>query len=569
MGEETAATSQGGLELELQKAREQVAQLRLDLERERASRADLAQSLREAEERTQSLYDKAPVMLHSIDRQGRLLSVSDHWLAVLGYTRSEVLGRRSTEFLTAESQRYARETILPDYFQTGFCTDVPYQMQTKSGEVRDVLLSAIAERDAEGQIARSFAVINDVTERKQIEEEFHRAQKLESLGVLASGVAHDFNNLLVGIYGFLDLALVELPDGATARDYVFEAKTAAGHATELVAQLLAYAGKGATAKQAVDLNEVVAGMTDLLRTSASKKITIDTDLEHGLPNVHADVSQMRQIVLNLVTNAAQAIGDVPGRITVRTSTSCGRCPTGEPACKRAPRQLISLQVEDTGPGLEPTLRDRVFDPFFTTKPGGNGLGLAAVHGILHGHGGTVWVESEPGQGSTFCACLPVQASEASPGQTQPAPSGQTQPAAPARTPTPHAQAAPSTAWTGTGLVLLADDESVVRRVGQRMLERLGFEVVSVTDGEEAVAALEARGAEVRCAVIDYSMPTMNGTETFHALRALQPELPVVLATGYARPETIDALLEAGLAACIQKPYALDELRRVLRLALGD
>jgi PAS domain S-box-containing protein len=520
---------------------EELQAARRELNAERQARRGLEESLRLSEERYQALYKHAPVMLHSIDRDGLLISVSDRWLEVLGYERDEVLGRRSTEFLSVDSQRYARETVLPDYFRTGICRDVPYQFLTKSGEVREILLSAIAERDAQGQHMRSFAVLIDITERKRIEQEFHRAQKLESLGVLASGIAHDFNNLLVGIYGFLDLALLELDQDSKSHGFVGEAKKAAQHSADLIAQLLTYAGRGRTQMGPVDLNGLIEGMTDLLRTSASKKIRLRFEPTAGLPATQGDATKLRQIVMNLVTNAAQAIGEVPGEIVVSTALS-GACPDSPGG------EHLSLRVKDTGPGLDEETRARIFDPFFTTKDSGSGLGLAAVHGIVRSHGGTIRVDSEPGEGSCFCICLPL----AKPRGTVPARG-------------PHL----SSDWQGRGTLLLVDDEPAVRRVAEAMLVQLGFDVLTATDGANALEMFQAHQAQITGVLLDYKMPHMDGEEVFHKLLELQPDLTVVLSSGYTAQQTTERLASEGLAGFIQKPYELEGLRRALSEALGQ
>jgi len=313
--------------------------------------------------------------------------------------------------------------------------------------------------------------------------------------------------------------------------------------------MLAYAGKGRFVVQALDLNAVIREMTHLLDVSISKKVALRYRLADNLPAVEADASQMRQVIMNLITNASEAIGERSGVISITTAAmECDREYLSEMPYAEGlePGPYVSVEVADTGCGMDEATKARIFDPFFTTKFTGRGLGLAAVLGIVRGHRGAVKVYSEPGQGSTFKVLLPASAQ---PAQEESARAG-------------------TGGWKGSGKALLVDDEETVRVVGQRMLERLGFEVVCAGNGAEALAIFRERPGDFVCVILDLTMPHMDGEETFRELRRVRPDVCVVLSSGYNEQEVTQRFAGKGLAGFIQKPYQIDALAQALRKALG-
>ncbi|MBS3821594.1 MAG: response regulator, partial [Phycisphaerae bacterium] len=401
----------------------------------------------------------------------------------------------------------------------------------------------------------------DVTEhvlaerqRRELEAQVQHAQKLESLGVLAGGIAHDFNNLLVAMLGNADLALMELDESSSARLGIEEVKKAALRASDLTNQMLAYSGRGSFAIRPLDLNDLVRQMAHLLEVSISKKTVLRFDLDPALCRFQADASQIQQVVMNLITNAADAIGTERGTITLRTEVrQVGRA---ELAGSYVDDDLqagryVCLEVEDTGCGMTAEQQRRVFEPFFTTKFTGRGLGLAAVLGIVRGHGGAIQIDSTLDRGTTFRILLPAHEEVADP----------------ARASIEAEAATPESNWQATGTVLLVDDQVAVRTVAKAMLKRLGFDVVEAEDGSVAVEAYRRQSEQIDVVLLDMTMPNMAGPETLRQLLQIDPAVRVVLCSGYSEHEAATHPELSGARAFLHKPFRYDHLASSLRKAI--
>ncbi len=388
-------------------------------------------------------------------------------------------------------------------------------------------------------------------ERQDMERRMLHVQKLESLGVLAGGMAHDFNNILMAVLGHADLALAKLPAHAPARDHLEAIVTASRQASDLSRQMLAYSGRGRFIIEPIQLSDLVAEMAHLLKAAISKKALFNLKLEKGLPRVEGDATQLRQVLMNLITNASEAIGDRSGVITLCTGAMhCGRSYlTAATMDDDLPEGLyVYMEVSDTGCGMDRNTLQRIYEPFFSTKFTGRGLGMAAVLGIVRGHNGAIRVYSEVGKGTTFKVLLPAAPLAEESAETAP-------------------QAA--SAWSGGGRVLLVDDEETLRALGRAMLERLGFEVVTASDGREAVALYRQHRDEIDLVLLDLTMPHMDGEEAFRELRQINPEVRVVLCSGYTEQDVTARFAGKGLAGFIQKPYTLQDLSERLRSCLAS
>ena len=388
--------------------------------------------------------------------------------------------------------------------------------------------------------------------RQRLEKQVQYAQRLESLGVLAGGIAHDFNNLLVAIMGNTDLALMDLPQYSPVKQRLEDVRATAVKAADLTSQMLAYSGKGRFAVQPVAINELIREMSNLLAISMSKKAVLRFNFAENLPSVVADPSQMRQVVMNLITNASEAIGDKSGIVSIST----GLFHADEQYLAETylhdrlqPGYYVNLEVADTGCGMTPSVREKIFDPFFTTKFTGRGLGLAAILGIVRGHGGAIKVYSEEGKGTTFKILFPAS-SEA-------AVSAATGALEPVRN------------WKGSGTLLVVDDEEAVRNVARMMLERVGFTVLTAADGRAGLEVFQQRADEIAGVLLDLTMPHMNGEEAFRGMRRIRADVPVILASGYSEQDTSAQFAGKGIAGFIQKPFRFEKLIEQFRLVLQN
>ncbi len=502
-----------------------------------------------------NLFDQAPVAYQSLDNNGIFREVNRSWLDMLGYReKTEVIGKPFTAFVHPKWLDRVKEDF-PKLKQQGAISGVEYKLIRKDGMFVDVSINGRISYDTNGAVKQTHCLLQDVTdtkraedERKKIEEQMRHVQKLESLGVLAGGIAHDFNNLLMVILGNADLALSELSPVSPARENILAIEKAARRSAELCKQMLAYAGKGRFVVQAVNLSEIIEAMIQMLEVSVSKKNVLKYHLAPNLPLVEADISQVRQVIMNLVINAAEAIGERSGVISITSGAM--ECDTAYLANTFVYEQHLPegvycyIEVADTGCGMDDEIKSRLFDPFFTTKFTGRGLGMSAVLGIARSHRGAIKVYTESGRGSTIKVLFPAM------------PASDRQP-----------RAIPSyadPAFAGKTL-LLVDDEETVRTVGRQMLERMGFVVIPAGDGREALDVFRKQADILDCVIMDLTMPHMDGEEAFREMRRIRNDVQVVLSSGYHEQEVTQRFTGKGLAGFIQKPYTMSALRDALQV----
>jgi two-component system, cell cycle sensor histidine kinase and response regulator CckA len=426
------------------------------------------------------------------------------------------------------------------------------------GEVRYFDTVKTPMRDDQGEVVGLLGVARDVTERKraednrlELERQFQHVQKLESLGVLAGGIAHDFNNLLTSILGYADLARIDLPTGSQVAGYIEQVVAGARQAASLTQQMLAYSGKGRFVVEPLCLSREVQDMTRLLEISITKKCVLKYEFFPDLPSIDADQAQIRQIIMNLVLNASDAIGEASGMIAISTGAmACDRKYLSETYLDESLEEglYVFLEVSDNGSGMDKATRRRIFDPFFTTKFTGRGLGLAAVLGIVRGHRGAIRVYSEEKRGTTFKVLFPAS--------NQPTASTST------------SEATATEEWRSSGTVLVVDDEESVRGLASAMLERMGFQVLLAGDGREGVEVFRSEAERLRLVLLDMAMPHLNGEEAFRAMRQLH-NVRTILCSGYNEQAATNRFAGKGLAGFLQKPYRYEQLQATVRTALGE
>ncbi len=419
-----------------------------------------------------------------------------------------------------------------------------------------VLVNGYPVLDEQGELEQMIVSFVDITSlrkaeeaRRRLEAQILHAQKLESLGVLAGGIAHDFNNLLMGILGNAELAIAETPQGNRVRECLDAIERTCTRASDLCRQMLAYSGKGRFRVEIMDLSGLVSEMGHLLEVSVSKKVRLVYELSRDLPHVEGDTAQIQQVVMNLITNASEAFGDASGTVHISTGVVDEDDPRRRELIETAAEPAttyVYLEVCDNGCGMDAETRDRIFDPFFSTKFTGRGLGLAAVQGIVRGHSGAIDVQTEEDKGTTVCVLLPATA------KTQRPPAGK-------RTAPPEPQQG--------GTVLLVDDEKIIRTTTSRILEQLGYDVITAVDGVEAVDMFRESSDSIICVVLDLTMPRMGGERALREMRKVRDDVPVILTSGYNEQEVTQMFTGQGLAGFLQKPFRVAELADMLRKVL--
>ena len=521
------------------------------------TRHRMEQELKASESRLRAIIEHALDLVVILDASGRVAYASPSAARILGYRSGERLGTLASDLMHPGDLPLFHQVLAELVAQPGSTRTMEIRVLHQDGSPR--LMEAISHNALEVPGVHGIVVnARDITDRRQAELErqamevqVQQTQKLESLGVLAGGIAHDFNNLLMGIMGQAGLALMETPQDHPVRRRLHQIEVAAARASELTNQLLAYSGRGRFMVEPISLSRLVEEMDSLLETVISKKAHVDLRFAPDLPPIEADPSQIRQVVMNLLTNASDALGDRSGRITV--ATGCMRTGSLTPCLAGTPPEgeSVFLEVSDTGSGMDEATLRRIFDPFFTTKFTGRGLGLAAVLGIVRGHHGAIQVDSEPGRGTTFRLLFPRSA-KAMP----------LEPAVSAADPT----------YASHGTILIVDDEEAVRAVAGSALERCGFTVQMAVNGREGLRRFREDPAAIRAVVLDLTMPIMGGEEVLAELRrggGPGATVPVLLSSGYSSTDLSEGLQRQGPLQFIQKPYGPGDLIQKLRACLGE
>ncbi len=485
-----------------------------------------------------------------LDADGRVHRWSRGAERLFGFTAHEVIGTSAHEiFVPADRKAGVPEVELQMAKHQGRAEDERWHLR-KDGT--RFWASGVMIALKENGTLRGYAkVVRDFTERRKLEEAVRQTQKLESVGVLAAGVAHDFNNVLTAILGNVSLVRRRLADVVRDRqldDLLDSAERATNRAAELVQQLLSYAGKGRREMRPVDICQVIHDALAIVRASVSRKIRILRDVPEHCPTVQADVGQLQQLVLNLVLNAAEAIGENHGEVSVRARVR--HVPETELSQLYAGFSLLSrpyteIQVRDTGMGMDERTLERIFDPFFTTKFMGRGLGLAAALGIVRSHGGGIAVQSAPGKGSTFTVLLPAEQD--------------------VDVPLTVSDAVTESA-RGEGLVLVVDDEVAIRSLIQNTLEELGYTVLTAEHGGQALELFDRAGKDIELVLLDLVMPVLDGAETALALHSRKPGVPILVMSGIADDDALRRFGDVRIAGFVPKPFAPDQLAQAVAVA---
>ena len=512
-----------------------------------------------------AIASNAAEALFLVDSEGRTTFANPSAVQMFGWSHEELIGQFFHAKLHSQHPDGSPYPILQcPHMQVLVSGQIlrghPDFFFHKDGRMLPVTCST-APIKGDGAIAGAVLVVRDVSEERraeeahrETEEAFRQAQKLESIGVLAGGIAHDFNNLLTGIMGNAGLARRAVLRGQQERaaDLLQDVLKASERAADLTRQLLAYAGKGQFVIQEVDLCKLVTEVSTLIRASISKQITLVMDIPDECPPIEGDRTQLQQLLMNLVINGGEAIGDGAGtlRLRIRTEHFTERRhrirTEGFPIVSG---DYVRVDVTDTGAGMDKETRDRIFEPFFTTKFMGRGLGLSAALGIVRGHHGAIGVTSEPDKGTTFTILLPVLRSPK-----------RLHPSAPEIDLERDIQ--------GVGTVLVADDDPVVRSLAASVLREAGYTVVLAEDGVHALERLRELSRKVTLILLDLTMPRLAGAEAARELRRIQPDIPIVAMSGCGDIEVMERFSGAHIDDFLPKPFLPDQLAAKVRDVLA-
>jgi len=522
-------------------------------------RRRVEERLRASEARYRFLADHALDFISLIDASGKVLFASPAAHRMLGYRPEEMVGRGGEGFLPPEDRERMGEAVRRLVAGEAPSVTMQHRLRKKDGGFAEVETVSSAVPGSPGEAPRVLRISRDITQRNAMESRLSESQKMETIGMLAGGVAHEFNNLLLGITGTAEMLSLLLAGNEEAAGYLAIIDRMGSRAAELTRQLLAYSGQGKHRPELLSIPRIVEEQVPVLRTALPPSVEVALELVREVPPVLADVLQMKQVVMSLCLNAAEAMPD-GGVLTLRTRTE--ENPPDGPSRggsggTRAERTVGSggfspgagtrtvLEVSDTGSGMDAETVSRIFEPFFSTKFIGRGLGLAAVRGIVEGHGGSIRVTSEAGKGTTFALSFPAVAGEA-----------------------PAAERKETFPVCGTGIILVADDEEDVRAMVRAMLESFGYRVLEARDGKEAVDLYRERNGQIDLVLLDMMMPRMTGEQAFAEIRRISPSARAVLASGYDDRGRIAEVLASGFSGFLQKPFRRRELGQKVSEALG-
>lgn len=495
-----------------------------------------------AEEQYRDLYDNAPDMYHSIDKDGYIIEVNQTEAEALGYRNEELIGRHLTDIFSGDSKK-AFEKDFPVLLDKGSLSGLERQVICKDGSVIDVSINVRAVYDEKGEPVKTRAIMRDITEKRKLEAQLLHAQKMEAIGQFAGGIAHDFNNILTVIIGYGHLLQVELNMDNTLNSYVTCILNSAQKAASLTHSILAFSKKQLINTTPVNIKEIILALKKLLPRLIGEDIELSVHLTDEDLIVMADTTQIEQVLMNLATNARDAMPE-GGSLVIRTDSvridddfinnyGFGR-----------PGNYALISVTDTGHGMEDVTKEKIFEPFFTTKEvgKGTGLGLSMAYGIIKQHNGYINVYSELGKGSTFNIYLPVIKSDVE----EMRPAAITMPTG------------------GTEVILLAEDNEEVRKLTRTVLDSFGYEVIEAVDGEDAINKFKEDRDKIQLLIFDLIMPKKNGKEAFEEIKKIRPNIKVLFSSGYAA-DIIQKKggIERGIHT-VQKPISPRELIKKVR-----
>jgi len=512
------------------------------------------EALRESELKFKSLFEQAPLSYQALDENGNFIEVNQTWLETMGYKRDEVLGKNFSEFLVQEWKNHFAQNF-PRFKAVGEILGVEFEMVKKDGTVILVSIQGKIGKNPDGSFVQTHCVLNDVTNQKQLikekeimEQKMAQMQKIESIGTLAGGIAHDFNNILFPITGLSEMLMEDLAPDSPERENVEEIFKAAMRARDLVRQILAFSRQTEHQMIPVRVQQIITEVLKLGRSTIPANIKIIKDIQNDCGRVLADPGQIHQVLMNLITNAYHAVEQTNGSISVRLEEATLEGDEWTD-CTLEAGQYAKLSVYDTGCGIDPALMDKIFDPYFTTKEQGKGtgLGLSVVYGLVRGHRGDIRVCSEAGEGTTFTVYLPLIKKSC---ETAPAVNKEID-------------------KTGTERILLVDDEIQIVKMVKKILESLGYRVISRTGSPDALDAFKTDPNAFDLVLTDMTMPDMTGDQLAKELITIRPDIPIIICTGFSERINSEKAAGMGIKGFLMKPIIKSEMARMVRNVLDE
>jgi len=509
-------------------------------------------------QRTRELRDLATIIEVTVNfvgianLHGQILYINPAGRKMVGLTRDAVLDTMSfADFHDSETCQRLAEDIIPKTIEQGIYEE-QFDFIDRDGNTIPTACTIMSLPNEQGLPDRTAVIARDLRDEIALQRQVEHGQRLESLGVLAGGIAHDFNNILTAILGNAALAELKVDQPQETSKYLHSIVKSSERAAVLCKQMLAYSGKGKFIVKPLNLSNMVEDITKLLKVSIARNVTINIKLAEQLPAVDIDEAQIQQVIMNLVINASDAIGDSDGTITIETGvmhTDHSSWRTSFMQDDLPQGHYVFLEVTDDGCGMDDKVLQHIFDPFFTTKFTGRGLGLSAVLGIIRGHQGTLKVDSKPGFGTSFRMLLPISQQAAMTDELSTNGDEKT--------------------WRSNGTILIIDDEDAILEIASIMIEEIGLKAMTAKDGIKGVETYRKHQSEIIAVLLDMTMPKMDGQECFRQLHEINKEVIVILSSGYNEQDAISNFTHQGLAGFIQKPYRIEALEQVIREAIDN
>ncbi len=519
------------------------------LEAERSEKKYLQEELFKSRDQFRSLSLNSPDIIYTLNFDGSFKYINPAWKRILGHDPEEVIGKYFIDFAKEEDAGYYRKLFKNIRDGKKILKDITGTLIHKSGTPRLFNLSGAPNIDTDGDITGVVGLLKDITEQEKLQAQLLHAQKMEAVGTLAGGVAHDFNNLLQAVSGYADLLLLEMEPGDFGYDELQEIKNTTMSGAELTRQLLTFSRKVESRLQPVAVNHVVEKVSSMLERTIPKMIEIKLDLAKEEIVVNADPGQLEQLIMNIGVNARDAISE-EGKIIIKTEIAGIDWKFSRTHFWANPGKYLLLTIADNGCGMNKKTLAHIFEPFFTTKsPGkGTGLGMSIVYGIAKSHNGYILCNSEPGEGTEFKLYVPllekisIKATE-------------------------KVRKDDMASYKGSETVLFVDDDDDIRKIGEKILQKFGYHVVTASDAEEALDVYRKRYKEIDIIIIDFIMPGMGGKRCLEEIIMINPRVKAIIATGYFFSKAEMAGIEALAERLIKKPYKSKDILRAVRSIL--